>query len=245
MEYARKCDKCQRFSPMSKAHLEKLISMTIPWSFTVWGIDLIGQLSKGRGNIQYTIVAVDCFTKWVEVEALTSITLAKIKEFIYNNIVGWYGVPHTIVSNNDTQFDCEEFRNFCDHLQIKKVFTSIARPQANGKVETVRRSSTTWRWNLKTWREDGLMSYLRYQWRTTRYFNSKVKTRIFQIGDLVLRKVLYYEEALDPSWEGPYKIARIFTPSAYQLVQLNEDWVPSCGTQIIWKCIINSYMHPY
>ena len=30
MEYARRCDKCHRFSPVSKAHPEELISMTSP-----------------------------------------------------------------------------------------------------------------------------------------------------------------------------------------------------------------------
>ena len=62
------------------------------------------------------MVAVDYFTKWVEVKALASITPAKIRDFIYRNIVCQYEVPHTIVSDNDTQFDCEEFKEFCDDL---------------------------------------------------------------------------------------------------------------------------------
>ena len=40
----------------------------------------------------------------------------KIKEFIYKNIVCRYGVPHTIVSNNGTQFENYEFKEFCDDL---------------------------------------------------------------------------------------------------------------------------------
>ena len=40
----------------------------------------------------------------------------KIKEFIYKNIICWYKVPHTIISNNGTQFDCDEFKEFCDDL---------------------------------------------------------------------------------------------------------------------------------
>ena len=48
------------------------------------------------------VVAIDYFTKWVEAEALASITPTKIKEFIYKNIVCRYGVPHTIISNNGT-----------------------------------------------------------------------------------------------------------------------------------------------
>ena len=80
------------------------------------GIDLIDQFLKGRGSVQYAVVAVDYFTKWVESEVLVSITLTKIKEFVYKNIVCWYGVPHTIISDNGTQFDCDEFKEFCDDL---------------------------------------------------------------------------------------------------------------------------------
>ena len=47
-------------------------------------------------------MAVDYFTKWVEAEALVSITPTKIKEFVYKNIIYQYGIPHTIVSDNCT-----------------------------------------------------------------------------------------------------------------------------------------------
>ena len=73
-------------------------------------------------------MAVDYFIKWVEAETLTSITPANIKEFIYKNIVYRYRVAHNLVSNNGAQFGCDEFKEFCDDLQIKKVFSSVARP---------------------------------------------------------------------------------------------------------------------
>ena len=77
------------------------MTMIRPCPFVVWGINLIGQLPKGRSSTQYLVVTMDYFTKWVETEALTSITPTKIKEFVYNNTICRYGVPHTIVSNND------------------------------------------------------------------------------------------------------------------------------------------------
>ena len=70
-------------------------------------------------------MAIDYFMKWVESEVLASIAPAKIKEFVYKNNVYRYGVPHTIVSNNDKQFNCDEFNEFCDNLQIKKVFSLV------------------------------------------------------------------------------------------------------------------------
>ena len=40
-----------------------------------------------------------------------------------------------------------EFKEFCNDLQIKKVFSSVMRPQANGQVEAVNK---TIKHNLKT-----------------------------------------------------------------------------------------------
>ena len=71
--------------------------MTSQWPFSIWGIDLIGLLLRGRDSISYAVVAIDYFTKWVEAKALAPITPVKIKEFIYKNIVCWYRVPHTLV----------------------------------------------------------------------------------------------------------------------------------------------------
>ncbi|PON72884.1 hypothetical protein PanWU01x14_063530, partial [Parasponia andersonii] len=43
---------------------------------------------------------------------------------------------------------------------------------------------------LEERREQSQLRIASYQWRTTRYYNSKVKGRHFEIGDLVLRRVL-------------------------------------------------------
>ena len=61
-------------------------------------------------------MAANYVIKWVEAEAFASITPAKIKEFVYKNIVYWYGVPHTLMSYNGTQFNYDEFKEFCDDL---------------------------------------------------------------------------------------------------------------------------------
>ena len=61
---------------------------------------------------------------------------------------------------------------------------------------------------------DSQLRVLAYQQCTNWYFKSKVKTKRFQEGDLILNRVLHYKGALDPSWEGPDKIARVLTPGA-------------------------------
>ena len=49
-----------------------------------------------------------------------------------------------------------------------------------------------------------------YQQRISKYYNSTVKAKAFQPGDLVLRKVDPTGQRigkLGPNWEGPYQVA--------------------------------------
>ena len=96
---------------------------------------------------KYAVVTVDYFTKWVEAIPLVLISSKKVQEFIWESIICRFGVSHEIVSDNGTQFDSNEFRNFYDDLGIKKSFSLVDHPQTNGQVETVNKII---KFNLKT-----------------------------------------------------------------------------------------------
>ena len=90
-----------------------------------------------KGKIKFAIVAVDYFTKWVEAEALATITESKTTSFIWRSIICRFGIPNAIVTDNGKQFDNANFRTFCSTLGIRNAFSSPAHPQANGQVEAV------------------------------------------------------------------------------------------------------------
>ena len=86
------------------------------------------------------LVAIDYFTKWVEAEALTMITEARIQSFVWKNIICRFRIPMTIISDNERQFDSQAFRDFCSGLGIKNQFSSPGHPQANGQTEVTNRT---------------------------------------------------------------------------------------------------------
>ena len=55
------------------------------------------------------LLAIDYFTKWVEVKALATITEAKIRSFVWKNIIYRFEIPMTIISDNGWQFDNQGF----------------------------------------------------------------------------------------------------------------------------------------
>ncbi|CAL2277239.1 unnamed protein product [Prunus armeniaca] len=54
---------------------ENSTSISSPWPFAQWGIDLIGPMPKGKGQTKFAIAVVDYFTKWAEAEPLSTIML--------------------------------------------------------------------------------------------------------------------------------------------------------------------------
>ncbi|XP_074322826.1 uncharacterized protein LOC141659798 [Apium graveolens] len=70
-----------------------------------------------------------------------------------------------------------------------------------------------------------------YQQRVARYFNKKVKSVPFKVGDLVLRKVMPNTKiaqhgVLRANWEGPYKVKAILWKWTYRLEDLDGKLIP-------------------
>jgi hypothetical protein len=65
-----------------------------PWPFRGWGINLIGQIfspsSKGH---KFILVAIDYFTKWVEVIPLRIVTSKNMVDFVMEHC--WYKLSAT------------------------------------------------------------------------------------------------------------------------------------------------------
>ena len=86
-EYVKKCDQCQRFSLNIHQPGGVLNPLFSPWSFALWGLDIVDPFSKAAGNKRYLLVGTDYFTKWVEAEPLANISDVDAKNFIWKNII--------------------------------------------------------------------------------------------------------------------------------------------------------------
>lgn len=55
-------------------------------------------------NKEYLIIATYYFSKWMEAEPLYIIIGAVVNSFVWKNIIGHFGIPSTILTNNGLQF---------------------------------------------------------------------------------------------------------------------------------------------
>ena len=85
-------------------------------------------MPTASGGAKHAIVAVNYFTKRVEAKPLVHITEANTISFVKTNILYRFGIPNTIIIDNETQFDRYKFRELCDKYGINNYYASPAHP---------------------------------------------------------------------------------------------------------------------
>ena len=94
----------------------------------------MGPLKTAAGGYSHIFVAIDKFTKWIEVKPVITTTAAKAAEFI-EEISHHFGVPNRIITNLDTSFTGSKFWDYCQESCIVIYYASVAHPRCNGHVE--------------------------------------------------------------------------------------------------------------
>jgi hypothetical protein len=95
---------------------------------------MVGPLSKARGGFTHLLVAVDKFTKWIEAKPITTCDGATAVNFM-RGVIFRFGIPHSVITDNGSNFASAEFRDFCARQGVRLDYASVAHPQSNGQVE--------------------------------------------------------------------------------------------------------------
>jgi transposase InsO family protein len=77
---------------------------------------------------------VDKFSKWIEACPITNLRAEQAMSF-FTDIIHWFGVSNSIITNNGSQFTSKKFLEFCDEHHIRMDWAAVAHPQTNGQVE--------------------------------------------------------------------------------------------------------------
>jgi transposase InsO family protein len=91
-------------------------------------------LAEGTRGVSHLLVAIDKFSKWIEVRPLTSIRSEQAVAF-FTNIIHRFGASNSIITDNGTQFTGKKFLDFCEDHHIRVDWAAVAHPMTNGQVE--------------------------------------------------------------------------------------------------------------
>ena len=180
-------------------------------------LDLLGPMPHG----EYLLVVVDYYTRYYEVEILTSIVASQIILHL-ERIFAVHGLPVSITSDNGPQFRSQEFEKYLvDNGILHRKVTPLW-AQANGEVERQNRSllksMRIAQAEGKDWRIE-LVHYLA-TYRTTSHsvtgvcpaeslFGRRIRTKLPELCERAVND----EELRDRDWEKKTK-AKIYADTS-------------------------------
>ena len=102
-------------------------------------IDIKGPMNQLPASERYAIVLIDLYSKWPEIQLVSSTETCKIIQFL-KSIFAREGYPRELLSDNGTQFCSSEFGEFLRDCDIKHVRTPLYNPESNSVVERFNRT---------------------------------------------------------------------------------------------------------
>lgn len=130
-------------STTDKVHVSPtpLNVLTSPWSFSMWGIDIIGMIDpKASNGHRFILVVIDYFTKWVEVDSYTNVIRQVIARFIKKKISCRYGVPNKIITDNGLNLNNKVMDELYESSKIEHHNSSPYRSKMNDAVEAANKN---------------------------------------------------------------------------------------------------------
>nr|GEW39329.1 reverse transcriptase domain-containing protein [Tanacetum cinerariifolium] len=201
--------------------------------------DTMAQITQPRRGNKYILVAIDYLLKWVEAKALPTDDARVVCKF-FRNLFARFGTPRAIISDRDkldealrafriaykTPIGCTPHKlvygKAC-HLPIELEHKAYwALKHANFDLQTAGDHRKVQLNKLNELRDQAYENSLIYKEKTKRLHDSKIKDRVFNIGDKVLlfnSRLKIFSGKLKSCWFGPFTISHVFPYGTVELSQ--------------------------
>nr|GEX95876.1 hypothetical protein [Tanacetum cinerariifolium] len=157
-------------------------------------------LPKFQRN-KYILVAVDYLSKWVEAKALPTNDARVVVKFL-KSLFSQFGTPKAIISDCGTHFCNDQFAKVMSKYGLTHRLSTAYHPQTSGQLN-----------ELYELRDQAYENSLIYKERTKKLHDSKIKNRIFNVGDQVLllsSRLKIFSGKLKTRWSGPFTITEVY-----------------------------------
>ena len=132
--FVNSCPTCQKVRLGQGSVAAALATTAVYAPFEVVAVDTIGPLPTDSAGNKYVIVAVDCFSRFVELRAAPDATAREAAQALLD-VFGRYGAPRQLRSDNGTQYTAQLVKQLLQLVGTTPEFTIPYRPESNGIVE--------------------------------------------------------------------------------------------------------------
>lgn len=117
-KYSLRCEKYQRQAPLIHQISELLSSVSAPYPFMRWSMDIVGPLHLSTGNVKILLLLPEYFSKWIDAGTYKNMTDNVVQRIVWRNIICRHGLPYEIITNNGTQVISKKFERLCETWKI-------------------------------------------------------------------------------------------------------------------------------
>jgi transposase InsO family protein len=129
-----RCEQCKRVQASFTNKPQALQSIPISSIGFRWHVDTAGPLTESARGNRYFMVAVEAFTKYVEVVPIPDNKSETMAYAFLHNVLARYASPGQVVTDNGVEYD-GSFDQLLQDCMIDHRHSSPAHPQANGQAE--------------------------------------------------------------------------------------------------------------
>ena len=252
--WIRKCDVCARSKRNydgARARLKQQINGSV---LERLGMDIVGPFeTTPRGNT-YLLTVIDYFTKWADAYPIPDHTAPTVATVLVEKFFTLFGVPHTIHSDQGTEFMSNLMTEIWKLLGVERTRTSGFAPHSAGEIE---RFNGTLQTLLKAYVNaqrdswDILIPYVTSAYRMTPQRSTGLTPNFLMLGkeinnpiDVVLNHNTsqeevcphYYAQDLKETMQQAFQYARIHLGKAAERQKRNYDLrtKPICYNEGDW-----------
>lgn len=139
--HVQMCHKCHIYADKIHVSPTPLNVLTSPWTFAMWGIDVIGLIELTTSNRhRFILVATYYFTKWVEAVSYAHVTKQMVTLFLKKEIIYRYGIPNNIITDNGSNRNNKMMKEIFKSFKIEHYNSSPYRMKMNDVVEAVNKN---------------------------------------------------------------------------------------------------------
>ncbi|GMF21308.1 unnamed protein product [Phytophthora lilii] len=140
-DYVQSCESCMRYNSSTGRKTGNLQPIPLPAAcWEVVSTDFITHLPVSDGFDAIMVVVDKLSKRPVSIPTHTTATAEDIAKLFFNNVIRYYGIPSTIISDRDPKFTSKFWKALVGLMKIKTAMTTAHRAQADGQTERLNRT---------------------------------------------------------------------------------------------------------